>query len=120
MKSGDRTFQGSDGTFDESEPGLLLTVAAHEPLLSKPPMHKLVPRTVQAILCGLAITSSVFVDAGGAAPFSTQPKPPVFTPACAVRPKCIIHICVRSGRCSLGSHTQMSGCLFYACKGRQR
>jgi hypothetical protein len=56
------------------------------------------------------------IDAAFAAPPTPQQQPKVFTPACAVRPRCGDNACLRMGRCSVGSHTQPMGCLIYSCK----
>ncbi len=83
-------------------------------------MNKLLRSIAGAILCGTVILGSLpLVSPARAAP-PTLPQHPqqphVFAPNCAARPRCVENICLRMGRCSLGSHTQPMGCLFYACK----
>jgi hypothetical protein len=72
-------------------------------------MNKLAGNFVKAALC-----AAIVVGAGTARAAPQQPR--IFTPSCAAPPRCADHICLRMGRCSLGSHAQPMGCLIYSCK----
>ncbi len=80
-------------------------------------MNKRLISITRAGLCGAIILSSLsLVSPAGATPPSQPQQPRVFAPNCAIRPRCVENICLRMGRCSVGSHTQQAGCLLYACK----
>jgi len=77
-------------------------------------MHKLLARIARHALCTAIITGSALVsNASYAVPLKSQPQAPVFTRNCAMRLRCIANFCARSGRCSLGSHIQVTGCLLH-------
>jgi len=84
-------------------------------------MYKIAARIVKPVACAAIIAASgLYPDASGAAPIKPQPQSQVFAPACAVRPRCVVNICVRSGRCSRAGRVQVVGCLLYACQRAPR
>jgi hypothetical protein len=79
-------------------------------------MHCLLAKLAKRAFC-VGIFAGILLQAetAYAAP-RPQPQPPIFTPRCAARPPCIANVCLRSGRCTLGSNIQMVGCLIYTCR----
>ena len=80
-------------------------------------MNKLLRSAAQVLLCpAIAASLLPWTQAAQALP-PAQAQPRIFTLACAAPPRCVQHLCLRMGRCSIGSHTQGMGCLLYACRG---
>jgi hypothetical protein len=79
-------------------------------------MYRFVTRAAKISLCATAIAGSLLAAGMAAAAPQTQAQQPrVFAPHCAARPRCVSNVCARSGRCLLGNHVVMSGCLIYTC-----
>ncbi len=84
--------------------------------MRKSPLDIFSSAVCAAIIAGIALNATMSC----AGPLRPQPQPPVFAPNCAVRPRCIVNTCMRSGRCKLGGQIQAVGCLFYACGSAPR
>ncbi|MGO9171301.1 MAG: hypothetical protein ACLP7P_04970 [Rhodomicrobium sp.] len=81
-------------------------------------MNKLLTGT--AIILALAVAAAC-APAGletAQAAQTVQPRPRVFAPNCAIRPRCPVNVCARTGRCLLGNHSVITGCLIYFCQRR--
>jgi hypothetical protein len=69
-----------------------------------------------AVCLGVIASMSLQSNPVAAAPVKPQSQAQIFTPACAARPRCMIHVCARNGRCSVGKQLHTAGCLYYTCK----